>query len=90
MEIIWILIILQAIICGGFCAYISSQKNRSIASWFWLGLLFGIFALIAVAAVPRLSVEERKEFSTGEIQCPHCGAANRSSANKCFSCKKNL
>lgn len=37
------------LIIGFFCAFIAQEKNRS-GGWFVLGLLFGIFALIAIAA----------------------------------------
>jgi hypothetical protein len=37
---------------AGLCAYIGSEKGRSGGGWFLGGLLFGIFALIAVACVP--------------------------------------
>ena len=42
------------------CAFVGGEKNRSRGSWFLAGLLFGIFAVIAVVAVPKLSDEERE------------------------------
>ena len=86
---LWFIFIVQGLICGGFSAFIAGQKNRSSAGWFGLGMLFGIFALIGIAAVPKLSFE-KKELSTGEIQCSHCGAANRSGASVCYSCGKSI
>ncbi len=35
------------------CALLASSKNRSAGLWAFLGFLFGIFALIAVAVLPR-------------------------------------
>lgn len=35
-------------------AFIASQKDRDIIAWFFSGLFFGVFALIAVAASPAL------------------------------------
>ena len=45
-----IAIIIWGIIFGGFCAFLAKQKNRDAVGWFFLGLLFSIIALIAIAA----------------------------------------
>lgn len=42
------------------CAFVGGEKNRSRGAWFLAGLFFGIFAVIAVVAVPKLSDEERE------------------------------
>lgn len=46
------LIILQALVFGGFCAWLAKQKNRDVVGWFILGALFSFIALIAIAASP--------------------------------------
>ena len=46
----WILI--GAIVMGFLCGYIGTEKGRSGLGWFACGFLFGIFALVAVIAVP--------------------------------------
>jgi len=43
---IWLLL------CGIICAHIARQKRRSGVLWFFLGILGGVFAVIAIAAVP--------------------------------------
>jgi hypothetical protein len=48
------------ILIGGFCAYIAAQKGRSGGAWFFLGLLFGILALVAIAAVRALEKKEKQ------------------------------
>ena len=48
MEIMIILWIAFAFLTG----YIASQKNRSAAAWGIAGLFFGVFAVVAIAAVP--------------------------------------
>jgi len=39
---------------GCLCAFIASQKGRSAGLWFLSGCAFGIFAVIAICAVPKL------------------------------------
>ena len=56
---IWYVIVIW-VFSGFLCAYIASQKNRGDTGWFFAGLAFGIFAIIAIVAVPSLSEEERK------------------------------
>ena len=45
--IIWLL-------CGVACALIAGAKNRNALGWLFLGCIFGIFALIVVAVMPKL------------------------------------
>lgn len=49
------LIILQALVFGGFCSWLAKQKDRDAVGWFFLGLCFSLIALIAIAAVPNSS-----------------------------------
>lgn len=60
MEI-WIGLIVIWVACGGFAAYLASEKSRSGAAWFLLGLLFGPLALIAAAGVPSADVAAAPE-----------------------------
>ena len=43
------------------CAYIASEKNRGGMGWFFAGLVFNIYAVIAIVAVPALSEDEKKQ-----------------------------
>jgi len=49
-----VMIILYALIFGGTTAMIANSKGREPFGWFFLGALFGIFALVAVIAMPAL------------------------------------
>jgi hypothetical protein len=40
------------------CAVIASSKGRSGFGWFFLGAIFGVFALIAVIAMPAVKGSE--------------------------------
>ena len=44
----------QAVICAVFSAWLARQKNYAPARWFILGLVFGIFGLIAIAGAPHI------------------------------------
>ena len=52
---IWISLAVIWVVCGGFAAYLASEKSRSGSVWFLLGLLFGPLGLIAAAGVPPAS-----------------------------------
>lgn len=62
-EAAWALAISQ-IVAGLFSAYVASEKRRN--GWVWLlaGLIFGLFALVAVAGVPALA--QTSEATAGE------------------------
>jgi len=48
----WTGYVIGMLVVGGVCAYIASEKGRSAGLWFLSGCAVGIFALIAVIAVP--------------------------------------
>ena len=47
-----ILFLVYALIFGSICAYLAGEKGRSGGSWFFLGLVFGILALLVLIALP--------------------------------------
>jgi len=51
-------IIVWGLVWGFLCGYIGTEKGRNGLGWFAWGFLFGIFALIAVIAVPSLKGKE--------------------------------
>ena len=50
-------VLLNQIVSGAFCAFVAGEKNRSPTNWFWLGFCFGPFpiAMLALAALPTLA-----------------------------------
>jgi hypothetical protein len=52
------MIALQGLLFGALCAYIASVR-RLTNLWFWVGLLFGVFALVAVLATPAQEKRQR-------------------------------
>jgi hypothetical protein len=49
---------MEMIILWGFCAIAgavtASRKNRSVSAWFLLSAIFGVFAVIVLAVLPKL------------------------------------
>ena len=43
------------IIAGSFCHFIAMEKGRNGITWFVLGFLFNLYALIAIAGVGSVS-----------------------------------
>ena len=64
---------------AGFCAWVADAKGRDGLDWFFLGLLFGLTALIAIAGAPVLArrAERRcqacdESISDRATVCPYC------------------
>lgn len=53
------------LMCGVFAAYLASQKRRSGAVWFFIGLLCGPIGLIAAAGVPSVERDGDTEDIAG-------------------------
>ncbi len=54
----WMLIVWLSLGVSFACAWIARDKNRNENAWFFLGALFSIVALIAVAALPALDDDD--------------------------------
>ena len=53
--LMWVVVIVglfEWIGCAFLCSFVASEKGRDSA-WFWTGLFFGVFALIAIAGLPE-------------------------------------
>jgi ABC-type microcin C transport system permease subunit YejE len=48
-----ILFVIQGVVFGSFCGWLALNKDRSVGAWFFLGFLFSLVALIAIAAAPK-------------------------------------
>jgi len=49
-----------AAVFGAFCGYVAQEKRRPSGPWIFFGVLFNFIALIAIAGLPELSVEEQE------------------------------
>ena len=103
MEVFIIVLLGQAIVSAGFCAYLASQKGRDSVVWFFLGLLFGLLALIAIAAVPAQTSPPSGSDGLGSTPgralaptapagrlCPFCMESIHESATVCPHCQRDL
>jgi uncharacterized membrane protein len=105
MENIFLLIFLQGIMFGSFCAYVASEKKRDALTWFFLGLLFSIVALLAIIGIPHTTEnnvsktkQKKPSFSNKakvhevnmDYICYHCGAENPNKLPNCPECGKLL
>jgi hypothetical protein len=53
-----IVYVIMCLVCGGATAAIADSKGRHAGGWFALGAVFGLFALIAVIAMPAIGRKE--------------------------------
>ncbi len=87
MEMFILILFMQGLASGGFCAYIAGQKNREGFSSFLLGLFFSILALIAIAASPSLA---ELQNANATRRCPYCAEVVKAEAKICRFCQHEL
>lgn len=72
------------------CAVIANAKNRSGVGWFLIGTIFGIFALIVIACLPRetryLDTPQGRLASGRARKCPECAELVQPEAKICRYC----
>lgn len=92
------MLIIAWIVCGVFAAIIASSKGRSFLAWLILGLLFGIFALLASGFMPSINKSEAqsqidkkiKSITNDERKCPFCAEIIKKEAKLCKHCGKEV
>lgn len=82
--------------CAILCAVVAPGRGRSGAGWFFIGLIFGVFGVIALLAMPNLAqLQFQKELMAprpprrdpDDIRlCRHCAEEIRRAAKVCKHC----
>jgi hypothetical protein len=99
MDTFIIIIFVIYLHCAGFASYIASEKGRNPYSWFFLGLFFGIFALIAIASIPSISNgsqfysrnymnkhNDKPGLAFHSWECSNCHQVNGFAIDVCSAC----
>ena len=92
MEVYIIILIVQGIIFGGFSAFIAKEKKRDEVVWFILGFLFSFLALVALVAIPEITVANTQKTNDKPniALCPYCREEIKSGSIICKHCKSDL
>ena len=72
--------------CAIMCWAVANSKGRFAGGWFFLGLVFGIFALIAVAAMPSTARKRGAPTPSTHVKCPDCRELVMKDARRCKHC----
>ena len=80
-----IFIFISWILFAVFSAFIANAKNRSSASWFFIGLIFGPFGLV-VGLLPSLKSKSELEAGKNQINCQYCGEQIQWASKICKFC----
>ena len=94
MDIFWIILIIQAIICAVLSGSLAEEKGYRVWSWFATGLAFGIFGLIAAAGLPTKTdsnpiIPGMNPIRSMMKQCPDCAELIKKEAMVCKYCGHN-
>jgi hypothetical protein len=85
------LIVLIWILFGIAAAAVASGKQRSGLGWFFLGVLFGPFALFVIAFLPTIGISSEESMSSADLRvCPFCAEKIKSAAIVCKHCGRDV
>ena len=81
--------IIVAFVSGFFCAMIAKRKNMNAVLWFFVGFLFPLLSLIAIAGMPVTNAESDKdaEQNNPTKKCPKCAEIIKLEVKVCRYCQ---
>ena len=88
METVWIILVLQAFICGFLAMNVAEHKGYSTGAWFGSGFFLGIFGLIAAAGLP--TKQTTTSLNRLSKKCPECAESIYKEAFVCKFCGKQF
>ena len=67
-------LVLNGLVTGAFTAWLADHKQRDIGTWFMLGFLFGVVALLALIGAPiqSLANKDNRPVLPEVRRCKHC------------------
>ncbi len=88
METLLTILILQAIVSGSLSSSLANNKGFSPVEWFGIGLLLGVFGLIAAAGLPNRKVPPA--VLPIQKKCPDCAGFVPVEARVCRHCHRGF
>jgi hypothetical protein len=81
-------IVIFWILLGACCAIIAPARGRSAIGWLVLGILFSVFALIVLLALPsrKTAADIPRPYAADEKTCPQCAEQVKRAARVCRFC----
>lgn len=61
---LFLLVLILWVLCAGFAALLAPSRGRSAGAWFFAGLLFGVFGLVALFLAEDLSKQPAPSAAT--------------------------
>lgn len=86
-QLILIILATNALISAAIAATLASAFGRDGFAWGFLGLIFGIFAIVMVAMMGRAPTTESR---SGMRLCPACCFEIPSRATRCGHCTSGV